>query len=240
MNYVFDSNVAVVVGVDGAVMLQNINYWIAKNKANNKHFYDESYWTYNSISAFEQLFPFWSKKQLSRILKSLIDNGYLADGNYNKQNYDRTKWYTITQKGYSILPNGEMDFAKKDNGNAQKVQPIPNINTDNKPNNKYTSNDVEDIWNMYPNKKGKDKAIAKIPKILESYGKEQLIEVIERYCLEVQNVDKQFILHGSTFFNGRFKDYLDENYKATLVADVKCDTDKSKTVEIDKSKLGAL
>lgn len=212
MNYVFDSKVAEAVGVDGAVMLQNINYWIAKNKANNKHCYDERYWTYNSIAAFEELFPFWSKKQISRILKNLIDNGYLLDGNYNKQNYDRTKWYTITEKGYSILPNGEMEYPKKENGSAQKGSPIPNINTDNKPNNKYTSNDVEDVWNMYPKKMGKAKAISKIPKLLETYGKDQIIEAIKRYCNEIKGVDKQFILHGSTFFNGRFEDYLDSNY----------------------------
>lgn len=212
MNFVFESKVAEVVGVDGAIMLQNISYWIAKNRANNKHYYNENYWTYNSIPAFEKLFPFWSQRQITRILKKLIDEGYLIVGNYNKQNYDRTKWYALTKKGISILPNGQMDTTKQLDGSDQKVAPIPNINTDNKPNNKYTSNDVEDIWNMYPKKIGKAKAIAKIPKILEVYGREQLIESIKRYCLEIQGVDKKFILHGSTFFNGRFEDYLDENY----------------------------
>lgn len=212
MNFMFESKVAEIVGVDGAIMLQNISYWIAKNKANNKHYYDDNYWTYNSLPAFEKLFPFWSQRQIARILKKLIDDGYLIVGNYNKQNYDRTKWYALTKKGISILPNGQMDITKRSDGSDQKVAPIPNINTDNKPNNKYTSNDVEDIWNLYPNKKGKTKAIAKIPKILELYGKEQLIEAIKRYCIEIQGVDKQFILHGSTFFNGRFEDYLDSNY----------------------------
>lgn len=240
MNFVFESKVAEIVGVDGAIMLQNISYWIAKNRANNKHYYDDNYWTYNSLPAFEKLFPFWSQKQISRILKNLIDDGYLISGNYNKQTYDRTKWYAITEKGTSIFPNGQMDIPKESDGNAQKVAPIPNINTDNKPNNKYTSNDVEDIWNMYPNKKGKDKAIDKIRKILHVYGKDKLIEVIERYCMEVQNVDKQFILHGSTFFNGRFKDYLDENYKSTTFTEVKSGTNKTQILEIDKSKLGDL
>ena len=212
MNYTFNSEVAKVVGVDSAVMLQNIQYWIAKNKANNKHFYNDNYWTYNSVKAFECLFPFWSSKQINRILKKLTDEGYLVSGNYNKQSYDRTKWYAITQKGYSILPNGQMDLTKKVNGFDQKDKPIPNINTDNKPNNNYTSNDVEEVWNIYPKKMGKAKAISKIPKLLETYGKEQIIEAIKRYCNEIRGVDKQFILYGSTFFNGRFEDYLDNNY----------------------------
>lgn len=214
MNFVFESKVAQVVGVDGAVMMQNIGYWIAKNKANNKHYYDENYWTYNSLPAFEKLFPFWSQKQIYRILKKLIDDGYLISGNYNKQNYDRTKWYAITQKGISIIPNGQMDNTFWSDGNDQKVAPIPNNKPYSKP-YKYTSNDVEDIWSIYPNKKGKAKAITKIPKLLETYGKEQLIEAVKRYCLDAKGVDQQFILHGSTFFNGRFEDYLDSNYNST-------------------------
>lgn len=212
MNYTFNSEVAKVIGVDGAVMLQNIQYWIAKNKANNKHFYDDNYWTYNSVKAFECLFPFWSNKQITRILKKLIDDGYLITGNYNKQNYDRTKWYAITQKGYSILPNGQIELTKKVNGFDQKDKPIPNINTNNKPNNKYTSQDIEDVWSIYPNKKGKAKSLYYISKILEKYSKQELIDAVKRYSLEKKGVDKQFILHGSTFFGGRYEDYLDDNY----------------------------
>lgn len=212
MNYTFNSEVAKTIGVDGAVMLQNIYYWIAKNKVNNKHFYDDNYWTYNSVKAFECLFPFWSNKQITRILKKLVDDGYLITGNYNKQNYDRTKWYAITQKGYSIFPNGQMDLPKQANGFDHLGKPIPNINTDNKTNIKYTSQDIEDVWNIYPNKKGKTKSFGYISKILNKYSKEELIRAVERYALEVKNYDKQFILHGSTFFYSRYEDYLDDNY----------------------------
>ncbi|MDU4479896.1 hypothetical protein [Clostridium sp.] len=212
MDYTFNSETAKEVGVDGAVMLKNIHYWVLKNKANNKHFYDDNYWTYNSISAFEDLFPFWSKRQIDRILKNLINNGYLITGNYNKSNYDKTKWYAITKKGHSILPNGEMEFTKLSNRSDQNVKPIPNINTDNKLNSKYTSQDAEDIWSIYPNKKGKTKALCYIAKILKKYSKQELINAVERYSLEIKGVDKQFVLHGSTFFNGRYEDYLDDNY----------------------------
>lgn len=236
MNYIFNSSAAEIVGVDGAVMLQNISFWIEKNRANNKHFYDDSYWTYNSVNAFEKLFPFWSRRQIARILKNLIDDGYLISGNYNKLNYDRTKWYAITIKGYCILPNGEMECTKKENGNNQTVQPIPDINTDNKP-DIYTVSDAEEIWNMYPNKKGKSQVIKKIPGILKKHSKEQLIRCIERYSNEVKGKESQYILNGSTFFNGRFEDYLDDNYKLAPVIDISVEV---KPIKIDKSKFGAL
>jgi predicted transcriptional regulator len=76
----------------------------------------------------------------------------------------------------------------------------------------YSAN-VEELWNLYPNKKGKAQAVKKIPKLIKLHGKEQLTRCIERYSREVMGKDKDYILNGSTFFNGRYEDYLDTNYK---------------------------
>ena len=103
MNIHFDSEVAKVVGVDGAIMLNHLNFWIIKNEANGKHFYDGHYWTYNSMEAFTKIFDFWSKRQIERILKNLKDKEYIITGNYNKQQYDRTCWYALTEKGKALL-----------------------------------------------------------------------------------------------------------------------------------------
>lgn len=79
--------------------------------------------------------------------------------------------------------------------------------------NIYSANDVESIWSLYPNKKGKSIAIKKIPNLLNKYGKDQIGKCITRYSNEIDGKDKQYILNGSTFFNGRYEDYLDCNYK---------------------------
>ena len=55
MTFSFDSDVAKIVGVNGAVLFWNITFWVMKNKANDKHFYDGNYWTYNSTQAFTEL-----------------------------------------------------------------------------------------------------------------------------------------------------------------------------------------
>ena len=39
----------------------------------------------------------------------------------------------------------------------------------------------------------------KIPKLLESLGKEVLAECVKKYSAEVKGKDKQFILHGLSF-----------------------------------------
>lgn len=129
MQYSFDIEVAKRYGVDGAIILNNMQFWIEKNKANKKHFHDDYYWTYNSIKAFEELFPFWTRKQIRRILETLEKKEAIKTGNFNKAGYDRTKWYTIAQTVNSICPNGQMEMPKQSNGIDQKGKPIPYINT---------------------------------------------------------------------------------------------------------------
>lgn len=128
MIYQFDSDIAERYGVDEAIMIANLMFWIRKNEANGKHYHDGRYWTYNSIEAFVVLFPFWSKKQIRRILQSLIDKEVIVVGNYNSSTYDRTTWYAF---GNSMLLNGKIHVPKWANGNAQMGTPIPDIeNTD--------------------------------------------------------------------------------------------------------------
>ena len=43
----FNIEVAKKLGMVEAVLLQNIQFWIEKNKASNKHFYKGKYWAYN-------------------------------------------------------------------------------------------------------------------------------------------------------------------------------------------------
>ena len=162
MTYTFDVEEAKKFGVEEAILIQNFRFWILKNKANEKHFYDGRTWTYNTQKALAELFPFWTIKQIKRIIGSLIKQRVLIIGNYNKIQYDRTLWYAFenenemlqknncpisnetmedAQMGQSIIPNGTMENPKWDNGKSQMGRPIPDINTDiNTDNNKLCSN----------------------------------------------------------------------------------------------------
>jgi len=123
----FEPDIAKRVGVNAAVIYQNIVWWAEKNAANEKHGHDGLWWTYNSISAFEELFPYLTGKQIRTALAKLVDDGLLVVGCYNKSSYDRTKWYA------PIFPLGNSHLPKKANQSDQKGNTIPDINTDNKP-----------------------------------------------------------------------------------------------------------
>ena len=155
MQHYFDINIAMKYGIQPAIILNNLYFWIEKNRANEKHFYDGYYWTYNSMKAFSELFPYMTERQIDYAIKKLVESGLVIKGNYNKSSYDRTCWYAITKAGYSILQNCEMDKTNKEysisqncemdktnlsNGNDTIVKPIPDINTDSKQINEEKEN----------------------------------------------------------------------------------------------------
>ena len=136
----FDPKIAKKIGVEEAIMFSNIEYWIEKNKANNKHFYDGYYWTYNSQMAFCKLFPFWTRNQIRRILDNLSENGYIVIGNYNKSSYDKTSWFrlkhSLVETHQSKRRNPPIEASKSTNRSVEIHQPIPNNKPNSKPNGK--------------------------------------------------------------------------------------------------------
>ena len=95
MEHSFDIHLAKEIGLTEAIMMKHFIFWISKNKHNGKHHHDGHTWTYNSVSAFDGLFPYFSKHQISRIIKSLEKQNIIKSGNYNQLKYDRTKWFAI-------------------------------------------------------------------------------------------------------------------------------------------------
>jgi len=161
----FDPAVAAELDVNCAIMLSNIEFWVEHNKANNKNKHDGRYWTYNSMEAFKELFPFWSVGQIRRILDKLKSSGYLITGNFNKVGYDRTIWYSV-----------QMHLSKSANGVDEISRPIP----DNKPNDKPDSIDIEKYFESWERQLGY-KIVAKsantpaIQELLSLYGGDGLL-----------------------------------------------------------------
>ena len=162
----FDTEIATEYGINEAILLSNLYYWIEHNKANNQNYHDGYYWTFNSAKAFSELFPYMSIKQVTYALKKLKKEGLIITGNHNQSKYNRTTWYALTEKGYSICTKRQMDNNLLENGNNQNVKSIcqngemdltkgnngfdkiDQSMTNNKPNNKPDSNtDIDGVCN---------------------------------------------------------------------------------------------
>ena len=109
MQYHFDTDAAQKYGVNEAIVLNNIQFWVNKNAAGGNNFNDGRYWTRCSLQTYTNLFPFWTEPQIKRILKGLEDKGAITVGNYNKLGYDRTKWYALTDEALEVLNKGDLE-----------------------------------------------------------------------------------------------------------------------------------
>lgn len=102
MIHAFDDEVALIVGVKGAILLNHLAWWVRKNEASGINFHDGYYWTYNTSDAYSKIFPFFSADVIRKELKNLEKAGYILSGCYNKLAMDRTKWYTLTDEGRKL------------------------------------------------------------------------------------------------------------------------------------------
>ena len=98
----FSVEAAKVHGVEGAVLLSHIVYWVYRNQLNKQNEIDGLFWTYNTAESFAQLFPFWKPTKIRRLLNKLEDENAILIGCYNKAKYDRTKWYAITKQSQTL------------------------------------------------------------------------------------------------------------------------------------------
>ncbi len=70
----------------------------------------------------------------------------------------------------------------------------------------------EQLWALYPCKKGKGKVSDTQKKKLLKVGYEEMARAVERYKKYVDGIDYLHYQNGSTFFNSGYVDYLDGNY----------------------------
>ena len=185
MEHHFDVSLAIKYGMVEAVIINHFQYWIEANRANDRNFHDGRYWTFNSMKAFSEIFPYLSESKIRNALKRLQDEGIIVTGNYNKLAYDRTLWYAFSDFGESILQNYKMDLEETKNGRINFNGPIPD-------NNPY--NNTDNIVCVQTTRKPKK------PKS-ESRFSAPTVEEVRQYCLERKNgVDPE-----------RFCDYYQSN-----------------------------
>jgi hypothetical protein len=130
----FDPQIAARVGVNAAVLYQNIVWWCAKNAANQHNEHNGRFWTYNSVKAWAELFPYLSAKQIRSSLDRLEEDGLILSGSFNASAYDRTKWY---------CPATQPDLPTRANEVDLLGEPIPDINPEIKPDVKTRGEAIE-------------------------------------------------------------------------------------------------
>lgn len=94
---------AVKIGLNESIVLQQIHYWLIQHEKQQIDYHDGKYWVYNSYPEWNKQFPFWSERTIKTIIIRLENLGLVISGNYNKLSFDRTKWYSIDYKRLETL-----------------------------------------------------------------------------------------------------------------------------------------
>lgn len=221
MFHMFDTEIATRYGVNAAVLFQNIAFWCNHSRANGTNYHDGLYWTYNSVKAFQELFPYLGKSQISSALQKLLDEGLIVKGNYNKVAYDRTAWYAVTELGDTMFrkpinantENQRFDLSKIGNGNSENREPIPYINPDKKQDINTKRKRAEsvilsgfnDFWAVYPKKDAKQAAERAWLKLKPDDDLKQAIIAGVRRDADGRwkDAERRYIPNPSTYLNQR-------------------------------------
>ncbi|WP_349654885.1 hypothetical protein [Neobacillus sp. DY30] len=87
-------SLAAKIGLNEAVVLQQIHYWLGISK----HKIEGKTWVYNTYEEWQKQLPFWSVSTIKRSIRSLEMLGLLLSDNWNQMKMDKTKWYSIDRK----------------------------------------------------------------------------------------------------------------------------------------------
>lgn len=98
----FNAKMAEEIGLNEAIVLGQLCYWISINEKAGRNFKDGRYWTYNTFEQWREQFPWWSVATIKRIFASLKKSGFIVTGRYNERGYDQTKWYAVVSE--KLLP----------------------------------------------------------------------------------------------------------------------------------------
>lgn len=182
---------------------------------------NEKGYCWASNNYFAELYKV-SKKSISKWINQLIQKGYIKSQIMYKEGSksieERRLYISNPMEEKFHTPSPKVPYPMEEKFHTPMEEKVKDNNTyiNNTNNNTVISlDDIDNIWKLYPNKKDKTKAYKYIKRILtkEKISVEELERAVKRYAKEKENTDKQYIKHGSTFFNGAYIDYLDENYQ---------------------------
>ena len=89
----FLPSLAVKVGMNEAIILHQVHYWISNPKAGIEH--EGRRWVRSTIKDWKEQLPFWSEKTISRVMHSAKQQGFLLCEQLSKDSWDKTMYYSL-------------------------------------------------------------------------------------------------------------------------------------------------
>lgn len=142
-------SLAVHVGLNEAIFLQQVHYWLQGNAGKE---YEGRHWIYSTRDQWRRQFPFWSTDAIKRVVQSLRKQGVLlTNADLNKSRMDRTLWYTIDYDALNQLANSPHERADSPDGVAEAPDDeaaTPDASGNDAHSNQETTQEItqEELW----------------------------------------------------------------------------------------------
>ncbi len=75
----FDIELAVIVGIEKAILLKNFDHWVRENerRGNSEYYQDGFWWTAESLSGLVKKYPYFKRTSIARWVKELSADSWL-------------------------------------------------------------------------------------------------------------------------------------------------------------------
>ena len=111
------------IGLNEAIVLQQICYWLEDTTAGVD--YAGRRWVYNTIEEWNEQFPWWSSDTVKRALTSLKKSGLIYVEQLKKAQHDRTNYYAINHANPLLTDEGKLHSSKRASCTRRTMQAAP-------------------------------------------------------------------------------------------------------------------
>src|SRR3990167_8536578 len=106
------------IGLNEAMVLQQIHYWLNNERIKN-HFNGQT-WVRNTYDQWRRQFPFWGEKTLRRAFSSLEEQ-QLVQSFISNEEFRKTKFYTIQYDNVEKLDLGHRPYIREKTPTASSI-----------------------------------------------------------------------------------------------------------------------
>lgn len=116
------------IGLNEAIVLQQLKYWLSETDAGIEH--EGRRWIYNTLDQWQKQFPFWSVDTVKRALKSLQAQGIILAEQLAKSKHDRTNHYAINYQSNALFEEGKLHCSEQGNLHSSTGAGCPVLHTE--------------------------------------------------------------------------------------------------------------
>lgn len=208
MNHSFNTILAERYGIEGAILVEHLYWWIHKNDCEEveEMVHEGRVWCRSTAKGFAKYIPYMNPQKIRRILISLENVGKISIGNFNVKATNQTLWYAFTDEFIGELKSLGYDFSKMKNGifkneksyNSIINNPIKEDNIIEDKENKLSndnsksaySDDFLEFWEAYGYCKDKGTTYKRW-KNLSKKDKEAALKALPEYFADCQRCDRK-------------------------------------------------